>query len=196
MTAFIHVTLENGDLMFRPIKALDTLRDKAENLENVDLKAFEPYTLSTRSKALDLSLKLDMAKARAVSVKLLASDDSREYTTVTVYRSAFGQGETAFNRLYLTIDTTHSSLSPNPRGRIPETAEIPWIAGQPVDLRILVDKCMVEVFGNERQYLMQMMYPTLPESDKIEITALGGDVKAVSVDCYTMKPMNRDISNI
>ena len=53
-------------------------------------------------------------------------------------------------------------------------------------MRILVDKCMVEVFVNDRVVLMQMMYPTLKDSDHVSVTAVGGDANIESAQLFTM----------
>lgn len=183
MTLMMHCTLEDGTLHFRPAEGIKRLYDKEETAD-LTLHPFKTQALTTRSNTFDLTLSIDMDSARAVEIKLLASGDDREYTAVTLYRA----GESVF----LAMDTTHNSLAPEVLGRMPECCEIPCEAGNPVQLRILIDKCMAEVFANERQYLMQMVYPTLPDSNGIRITALGGQARAGAV-LHTIKPMNREL---
>ena len=54
-----------------------------------------------------------------------------------------------------------------------------------LDVRILVDRCMVEVFVNGRITIMQMMYPS-ESSTGIFLEALGHDVMIDELDIWKM----------
>ena len=40
---------------------------------------------------------------------------------------------------------------------------------------------------NDRVVLMQMMYPTLKDSDHVSVTAVGGDANIESAQLFTMR---------
>lgn len=194
MSVMMHCTLENGDIRLRPIEALDTLHDAAET-KALSLAPEEKTLLGTHTNAFDLNLSLGMGEARAIMVKVLASECESEYVAITLYRSRVMRGGAPEAKLSLSIDTTHNSLGTDVQGRMPETCILDVGSQDVANLRILVDKCMVEVFANGRQYLMQMAYPTLPDANRISVTALGGAAEA-SCALYIMKPMRRDLENV
>ena len=83
------------------------------------------------------------------------------------------------------IDTTYSSVSPDAEGRQPEVVQVPDVSDDMLDVRILVDRCMVEVFVNGRITIMQMMYPS-ESSTGIFLEALGHDVMIDELDIWKM----------
>ena len=192
MTIMMHVTLENDELIIRPVENVKKLWDKEEIKKDVLVKAFDTIKLDTRSNMLDLNLSIDMKDSRAVTVKLLASDDGREYTSITIYKIGRNEGGSIPPKLCIAVDSTNASLCPDIQGRMPEACEIPSIKDGVVELRILVDKCILDIFANNRQYLMQMVYPTLPDANEISITSIGNDA-SVDVELHTMKPMCRKL---
>jgi beta-fructofuranosidase len=88
---------------------------------------------------------------------------------------------------YISVDTSHASLYPDVIGRIPDSTRFLWDGKEKVNVRIFVDKCMVEVFVNDKAALCQMAYASLPESDMITVEALGGDATVENVTVYDME---------
>jgi beta-fructofuranosidase len=84
------------------------------------------------------------------------------------------------------VDTSHASLYTDVIGRIPDSTRFLWDGKEKVNVRIFVDKCMVEVFVNDKAALCQMAYASLPESDGITVEALGGDATVENVTAYDM----------
>ncbi len=56
-----------------------------------------------------------------------------------------------------------------------------------IELRIFIDKSVVEVYVNNRQYLAARVYPGLQESQGVSLKAQGGSSKVISVDAWEMK---------
>lgn len=71
---------------------------------------------------------------------------------------------------YLTVDTASSSLSEDIQSRIPENTKFDLAEDELLNVRILVDKCMVEVFVNDRVVLMQMMYLDDLTDEQVQFT--------------------------
>ena len=139
-------------------------------------------------------MRVDLKKARALSLKILKSSDEREFTEVRLYAPA-GPGGNKKKLPAVTVDTMNSSLSEMVRGRVPETAMFGENEDGKIDLRILVDKCMVEVFANERNVVMQMVYPTLPDSTGISLKALGSDIVIENLKVWKMRGIYDDIES-
>ena len=134
---------------------------------------------------MDIHLTLDLTSARGLTLRVLRSPDGMEHTDITVNRSRMRRGDSIVSEYYLIADTTRSSLSPDAEGRNPEVMNIPDVEESHLDLRILVDRCMVEIFANGRITMMQMMYPS-KDSTQVSLEALGGNITINSLDIWNM----------
>ena len=72
-------------------------------------------------------------------------------------------------------------------GRTPEIAPLDLKDGEPLRLRIFIDRSIVEVFANGRQCLTLRTYPTLKDSTGVSVFARGGGAKLVSLVAHQMK---------
>ena len=59
-------------------------------------------------------------------------------------------------------------------------------AGQPVELRIFIDRSVVEVFADGRQYLAKRIYPARADSVGVQAFAKGGRATLQSLDAWQM----------
>lgn len=174
MGVMYHVTLgDDGQLRVKPVDELASLHGDCCEVQGAKLSAFEEKQLDIRGKALDVDIQVKRGSARAVRFEVLKSADGREHTDVVLHMPTLHRP----NICYLTVDTANASLSTDIQSRIPETTKFDLADVEPLNVRILVDKCMLEVFVNDRVVLMQMMYPTLPDSDHVSVTAVGGDAE-------------------
>jgi beta-fructofuranosidase len=57
---------------------------------------------------------------------------------------------------------------------------------QPLDLRVFVDRSVVEVFANGRQYLTKRIYPVRDDSLGIQLFSRGGEATLRSMDVWQM----------
>ena len=135
-----------------------------------------------RGRALDIQMQIARAGARAIRISVLQSADKREHTDVILHMPTAHRPQIG----YLTVDTANASLRTDIQSRIPETTKFDLAEDEPLNVRILLDKCMLEVFVNDRVVLMQMMYPTLEDSDHVSVTAVGGDADIQSARIYQM----------
>ena len=80
---------------------------------------------------------------------------------------------------------------PQPRGVVEAPLALDW--GEPLRLRIFLDKSMIEVFANDRQCVTQMVYPQSREATGIKVFArgfkMGGwETAIVSGQAWDMAP--------
>ena len=90
-------------------------------------------------------------------------------------------------RQALTLDTSQSSLSDEVTDRQPQTGPLKLSEGEPLELRIFVDRTVVEVFANGGQCLTKRIYPTRPDSLDVALFARGGSARLVSLQAWEMK---------
>ena len=70
---------------------------------------------------------------------------------------------------------------------MPETAQFTLGQGEPLRLRVFVDRTVVEVFANGRQYAALRVYPGRDDSLGVSLRALGRDCVLKSLDAWQMK---------
>lgn len=125
---------------------------------------------------------------------------------LVVRRSPDGQEATAITweprRGVLSIDLSRSSLDPaivhrtfcmfggdNPAVTVQEAPlELP--EGEPLRLRVFLDRSIIEVFANGRQCLTQHVYPTRPDSLGLAFFSQGAPTPVRRVRAWPMAPAN------
>lgn len=173
MTIMRHMRLVEGrGIVIEPAEQIDALRGARHDLGAFTLAPFEERLLPYEGASYELEGQVDLMEARALSIRVLRSADAREYTTITFTISEDEYGKDA----HAVIDTSNSSLLPDNTGRIPEISPIPLRDGRRMRFRIFVDKCMIEVFVNDRA-LFQYAYPSLEDSRRVSVTAIGRAVR-------------------
>ena len=99
----------------------------------------------------------------------------------------------------LSVDTTRSSLSSNVFQRYPicnlhgkvefkdiriQEAPFELETGEPLHLRVFLDKTIMEVYANHRQCVTQRIYPTRPDSLGVSVFCTGGSASVNSVEAW------------
>ena len=155
MSLMYHVTLgEDDKLRIRPVDVIASLHDACCEIQDMHLDSQVRQTLDIRGSALDLQMRFKRGSAHAIRISVLESADRREHTDIVLHMPTNHRPHIG----YLTVDAASSSLSEDIQSRIPENTKFDLAEDELLNVRILVDKCMVEVFVNDRVVLMQMMY--------------------------------------
>ena len=87
----------------------------------------------------------------------------------------------------LTLDSSFSSTLPDAISRAPETAPVRIEADEPLQLRIFIDRSVVEVFANGKQCVAVRVYPGRGDSTGVSLRAQGDDAELISLDAWQMK---------
>ena len=74
------------------------------------------------------------------------------------------------------------------RPRPPETGPLLLPEGEPLRLRVFVDRSLVEVFANDRQCLTLRTYPSRADSDTLALRAQGAAAKLQSFKVWDLQP--------
>lgn len=186
MSLMRHMRLENDEIIIEPVEQITSLRKEKIIDEKLHLKANEEHVFERGGKLLDIEAEIDLKDAATLCLRVLRSPDRKEETSINLYRNDMRFHDRFFLRdVYLSIDTTLSSTFAGLNGRNPEITKLPSQLDDqhPIKLRVLVDKCIIEVFANGRA-LFQMAYPALEDSQGISIEARGGDA-SVQISAWT-----------
>ena len=159
-----------------------------------------------RGDAIELSIEVDPKLSSLFEVDVLRSPNREEYTRICLYsrrglkyREPF-PGDVRSNRVMstalstavryesvITIDNSCSSTLPDALSRPPESAPVFIEPAEPVQLRIFVDRSVVEVFVNGRQCIAVRAYPGRPDSTGVSLMSRGQESEVLSLDCWQMR---------
>ena len=170
---------EDNNLLMRPVEELERLRYNEHTLENLTVNADSEQTLETiLGNTIELLIEMVPDGAKQWGVKVCCSPDGEEQTLV-YYDAAEGK---------LKIDTRHSSLWEGPKSV--EGGPFELKMGEILQLRVFVDKSVVEVFANDRQAVMRRIYPKREDSVGVALFSNGGATQVKSVKAWEMMPSN------
>jgi len=145
----------------------------------------------------EIEITAESKKIPALLIRLLRSKDGAEYTDIRIYRQ---RGDVYFKKTkwpgfayreghqsVMVLDTLHSTLSPTDL-RTPETQQIYIDPEEKLNLRIFIDKSVIEVFLNDKMVCAARAYPTNTDA-LVSLTAIGDDLKIEHITAYTLKEM-------
>lgn len=128
--------------------------------------------------SLELEVELSSNTATQFGLKVCCSPGGEEETLV--YYDSTDQK--------LKIDTNKSSLQQG--AKTIEGGPLKLTPGEPLKLRVFVDKSVVEVFANGRQAVMRRVYPSLPNSTGVTLFSVGGETQVKGLKAWELMPSN------
>jgi len=199
MTMPVRLTVDDDDYLYiSPAGDYESLRGDQQRVPEMVLPANEEIVLESISgDALEIKATIDPLRSSLVELSVLRSPDRREYTRILYYKDrGYRTYSTRPGTLPVTsvvcLDNSRSSLSPDVNARVPETAYVRLEKGEPVELHIFIDRSIVEVFVNGRQYVAELVHPSLKESVGVSIRAQGQDAVLRSLDAWQMVSLYHD----
>ena len=189
MTLPRRLTVDGDELSMEPVAAVESLRREGVRLEDVELPANEEVVIEpVRGDAIELRACLDPVTAPMVEMNVLRSPDREEHTRIAFFRERgfsdrFGGGG---RQSLVTLETSYSSVAADVTCRAPETAPV-WVAPEePLELRVFVDRSVVEVFVNGRQCVAARVYPEREDSVGVSFRSRGTASRLRSLDGWQM----------
>lgn len=169
---------EDGTLRMRPVKELESLRSHEKSWPAMELADGQTKALEGLAGAsCELSLEIDVNSAKRCGVKVRASNDGQEETLL--YFDAEAK--------QLVFDATRSGRDGR---KVVERAPLSLKPAEPLQLRVFVDRSVVEIFANDRQAICRRVYPAGKDSLGLALTAGGGTARFKTVKAWAMMPGN------
>ena len=184
----------DGTLAIAPAPELESLRLNPRRQAGIRVGADREVTLAAISgSCLELDLRLDPGDATAVGMKVLCAPDGSEQTTIS-YLPGAGKLQVDFRRSSLADDLQYWDYDPERADAFRTTGTVqaaPFrlAEGGVLDLRVFIDRSVIEVFANGRQSLTQRVYPTRSDSTEVRLFATGGAAHASVVEAWDMEPV-------
>ena len=88
----------------------------------------------------------------------------------------------------LKVDTQTASLGEGPK--LVEGGPLALGSGEPLRLRVFVDRSIVEVFANDRQAVARCIYPTREDCLGVSLFSRDGETRVTSVRTWKLAPAN------
>ncbi len=214
MTLPRRLTLAGDDeLRMEPVGDIESLRYDHRHLGSTVLQANQEVVLeSIEGNAMELNVEIDPKSAPMVELNVLRSPNREEFTRIAFFRdrgfrvqspsaqsgallaggrpvvARYGQPRPVpVRESLLTLDSSFSSTLPEALSRAPETAPLLIESDEPLQLRIFIDRSVVEVFANGKQCVAVRVYPGREDSTGVSLRAQGGDAELRSLDAWQME---------
>jgi beta-fructofuranosidase len=166
-------------LRMRPAEELTALRYNGRKLTKLSVEADAERKLpEICGNCLELSIAMVPNGAAQYGVKICCSPRGEEQTLV--YYDAADKK--------LKIDTRKSSLGAGPKSI--EAGPLELKQGEPLMLRVYVDKSVVEAFAGDRQAVMRRIYPTRKDNLGVALFSHGGPARVPVVEAWDIMPSN------
>lgn len=194
------LSLDEQGLRIEPAPELERLRWNPRELHDIEVSADQPVPVeAVQGDTLELSLTVDLQSAKRVGVKLRQTPDSAEETVVWIDRES----------AQLAVDVSRSTLDPRIRYRTwcitrptdledanrrvaIQQAPLPIQEGEPIQLRIFLDRSMLEVFANGRQCVTQRVWPTRSDATRVSLVSEGGTARVQKLTAWDMAASQPD----
>jgi len=177
-----------GELEMVPGGEVESLRGAHEHLGFTTLPANQEMVLpGIAGNCMELEAEIDPQGAPMVELNVLRSPGREEVTRICFYPGrGYRNRVTGRQDSAISIDSSYSSQLPEALSRAPETAQV-WLAeGEPLRLRVFIDRSVVEVFVNGRQCLGLRVYPGREDSTGVSLRAQGRGAQLRSLDAWQM----------
>ena len=170
---------DDGLLRMDVPEEIEALRDGGVRTGPIVVPANEEVPMDgVAGNSLELQVEMESAAASWFGIKVCASPDGQEETSV------FYDAE----EKSLKVDTRRSGPEDTPKAV--EAAPFELRDGERLKLRVFVDRSVVEVFANSRQAIARRIYPSRQDSLGVLLFSADGDARVHSLKTWKITPSN------
>lgn len=198
MTLPRHLTLLSKDeLGQEPAGDIESLRYNQKHIDSMKLPANKEIVLNGISgNAMEIDAEIDPKNSQLVELDVLRSPNKEEFTRIIFYKDKGYTKGREYNPAaampnppssLISIESSYSTTLSDAKLRAPETASFVLNQGEPVKLKVFIDKSVIEVFVNGRQVVAMRVYPGREDSKGVSIRSQGQDAVLKSIDAWQMK---------
>jgi len=169
---------DDGTLRMRPVKELEMLRSDEQTWSDVALADGQVRKLeNVVGDSCELEITLAHPTAGRCGMRVRSSPGGEEQTLL--YYDATAR--------QLVFDATRSGTDGR---RAVERAPLALKDGEPLQLRVFVDRSVIEVYANDRQAICRRVYPGRDDSLDVVLFADGAEAVFRSVKAWEMMSSN------
>ena len=172
-----------GELAIEPVTELDSLRGEQKHFSNIEIgkNAVVPIN-GVHGDGIEIAAVFEDRGAQEYGLMVRCSPKGEEQTAVRFSPEVLGSPR----HRNLILDVSRSSSGNEVYNRESQIGPLILPKGQFLELRVFVDRSVVEVFANGRQYLTKRIYPARDDSLGIKLFSRGGEAVLRSMDVWQM----------
>jgi beta-fructofuranosidase len=141
---------------------------------------------TSKGNSREIIAEIDVGRTRMIEMDVLRSPNKEEFTRILFFTRIGHRRQST-----ISIDSSFSSTLEGTIFRAPESAPVAIKGAQlritePLKLRVFIDRCVVEVFVNERQCVAVRVYPARKDSLGVSLRARQGDATLKSLNDWQM----------
>lgn len=171
---------DDGELKIEPAPELESLRYDERRHTDLNVSAARELKLDDiRGDSLELRLLIEPGSAKEFGLAVRCSPDGEEQTPIVL----------SLPKQTLRTELTKSGAEGNFKDITEQVAPMPLKAGEPVRVRVFLDRSILEVFVNERQGLTQRIYPARKDSVGVKLFTRDGEMTVKSLEAWKMMPV-------
>lgn len=186
---------ENDRLLVTPAGDIESLRAGPVELEDIHLPANEEIVIDeVNGDSMEISATIDICESGFISLNVFRSPDKSEYTAINFYKnlgSDFSNThwDVCYRDSLITIDPSFASTAPFSKVHFKqiEQCEFEHKDGEPIELRIFIDRSIVEVFVNNQSACLLRVYPENPQSTGFSMLSRGSDAVCKKLKAFQIK---------
>lgn len=172
---------DDGSLKIEPAPELESLRYDERQYTDLKVSAARELKLDDlRGDSLELKLLIEPGSAKEFGLTVRSSPDGEEQTPIVL----------SLPNQTLRTELAKSGAEGNFKDVTEQVAPMPLKAGEPVRVRVFLDRSILEVFVNERQCLTQRIYPARTDSLGVNLFTRDGEMTVKSFKAWKMMPTN------
>ena len=181
-------------LRFQPAEELQSLRYHSHTEKNLTLDSqIRPLPEAT-ARSVELRATFTDITAQAVGFRVASSPDQDEFTDIAylpgekVIEINFAKSDLA-NRTHYTRYHQRAlagkTIESNPDVTV-QRMPFELNPGEPLDLHVFVDSCIIEVIANSRAYTAQTIYPSKRQSIQTHLLAREGKAQVTALETHQL----------
>ena len=175
---------DDNSLRMSAVQEIELLRNGHARVEDVRTPQNGEVVLDgIAGKSVEIRALIDPGSAREVGLYVLRSADGGERTRISLYPNDHRRFETSS----LQIDVSESTTRDDVWARSAEIGPLVVPEGDLLDLRVFIDRSVIEVFANDWQCLTVRVYPERDDSRGVSLFSRGGNSRLESLDCWQMR---------
>ena len=179
-------------ICLEPAVDLTPLRENEQKQEKIALKANEETVLSgIAGNAMEMELTYSAKDAPCLELRILRAEDDSEYTALRFYPKR-GEGIVIGDKFprqsIVTMDCANSSKT----GQViapPDYCNVLLGDEEPLQLHVFIDRCVVEVYVNNREAICRAVFPG-EESVGVSLIAHGKDTVVDRVAAWQIRDIH------
>lgn len=176
------IDIVDEEVVVRPVDEITMLRTDHRHVESVEVPANSNRLFrDLGGSSIEINATINPGDAEEVGISVLRSPSGEEETVISYWPSDDSIG----------IDTARSTDRSDVLGRPPEVGPLSISDSDSLELRIFVDRSIVEVFANDRQCLTARVFPERSNSVGISSFARRGSALLESMSVWDMESIWR-----